>query len=56
MNSDKTKTERQAVTISLNKETYLKYKKFCEDKHMVLSRKVEALMIKEMEEEGQDGE
>ena len=55
MASENDKSERQPVTISLNKEIYQNYKQFCEDRHMILSRKIEALMKKEMEEEIKNG-
>jgi len=51
------KIERQAVTLSLDKELYQKYKKFCQEKRWLVSGQVELLIAKQMEEaeEGQDG-
>ncbi len=41
---------RKTVALSLDEEIYEKYQKYCAEKHMILSRKVEALMKKELEE------
>jgi hypothetical protein len=51
MVSKEQKSERQPVTISLDKETYQKYRQFCKDKHWVLSGQIELLIKKQMEEE-----
>lgn len=48
------KIKRQAVTLSLDKELYQKYKKFCQEKRWLVSGQVELLISKQMEEE-QDG-
>ena len=45
------KVERQPVTISLNKEIYQKYQKFCKERHWVLSGQIELLISKQMKEE-----
>lgn len=42
---------RKTVALNLDEDIYSQYQKFCEERHMVLSRKVEALMKKEMEGE-----
>ena len=41
---------RKTVALNLDEEVYAKYQKYCKDNHMILSRKVEALMKKELEE------
>ena len=40
---------RKTVALSLNQDIYEKYQKYCRKNHMILSRKVETLMKKEME-------
>ena len=42
---------RKTVALSLDSEVYEQYQKYCEENHMVLSRKVEALMKKELDEQ-----
>lgn len=42
---------RKTVALSLDEDIYENYKKFCEEKSMILSRKVEKFMEKEMEKE-----
>ncbi len=39
---------RKTVALSLDPKVYEKYQKYCEKNHMILSRKVEALMKKEL--------
>ena len=41
---------RKTVALSLDEEIYEKYQQYCEKHHMILSRKVEALMKKELED------
>jgi len=41
---------RKTVALSLDKGVYEQYQKYCEEHHMILSRKVEALMKKELED------
>lgn len=41
---------RKTVALSLDQDIYEQYQKYCEENHMILSRKVEALMKKELEE------
>ncbi len=41
---------RKTVALSMDEEIYNKYQKYCKDNHMILSRKVEALMKRELEE------
>ena len=41
---------RKTVALNLDEDIYAQYQKFCEERHMILSRKVEALMKKELEE------
>ena len=41
---------RKTVALSLDEETYGRYQEYCEENHMILSRKVEALMKKELDE------
>ena len=41
---------RKTFALSLDEEVYEKYKKYCEQNDMILSRKVETLMKKELEE------
>ena len=40
---------RKTVALSLDEEVYKKYKKYCEEHHIILSRKVEDFMKKELE-------
>jgi hypothetical protein len=42
---------RKTVALNLDEEVYQRYKKYCEKHHMVVSRKIDALMEKELEEE-----
>ena len=41
---------RKTFALSLDEGIYKLYKKYCEENHMVISRKVEALMKKELSE------
>ena len=41
---------RKTFALSLDERIYEKYKKYCEENDMILSRKVETLMKKELEE------
>ena len=41
---------RKTVALSLNSDVYTQYQKYCKENHMILSRKVEALMKKELDE------
>ncbi len=41
---------RKTVASSLDKNIYEQYQKYCEENHMILSRKVEAIMRKELGE------
>ena len=41
---------RKTVALSMDEDIYERYQKYCEENHMILSRKVEALMKKELEE------
>lgn len=41
---------RKTVALSLDEEIYENYQKYCEENHMILSRKVEALMKKDLDE------
>jgi len=43
---------RKTVALSLDEEIYDSYKKHCEEKHIILSRKVEDFMKRELEKEG----
>ncbi|MFH1132895.1 MAG: hypothetical protein V1735_00225 [Nanoarchaeota archaeon] len=40
---------RKTFALSLDEKVYEKYKKYCEENDMILSRKVETLMKKELE-------
>lgn len=40
---------RKTVALSLDEEVYEKYKKYCEERHIILSRKVEDFMKKELD-------
>jgi len=44
---------RKTIALSLDEEIYERYQKYCGEHHMIVSRKVEALMKKELDE--QDG-
>ncbi|HLC46653.1 MAG TPA: hypothetical protein VJI75_02830 [Candidatus Nanoarchaeia archaeon] len=41
---------RKTFALSLDEKVYEKYKKYCEENDMVISRKVETLIRKELEE------
>lgn len=41
---------RKTFALSLDQKVYEKYKKYCEENDMILSRKVETLMKKELNE------
>ena len=41
---------RKTVALSVDEDIYNAYQKYCEENHMILSRKVEAHMKKELEE------
>jgi hypothetical protein len=41
---------RKTVALSLDQDTYEQYQKYCEERHMIVSRKIEALMKKELED------
>lgn len=41
---------RKTVALSVDEDVYDSYQKYCEENHMILSRKVEALMKKDLEE------
>ena len=41
---------KQKVTLSIDSRTYDRYKKFCEEKALKLSKKIELFMKKEVEE------
>jgi len=41
---------RKTVALSFDESIYENYQKYCEENHMILSRKVEALMKKDLEE------
>ena len=42
---------RKTVALSVDEDIYDAYQKYCEEHHMILSRKVEALMKKELDEQ-----
>jgi len=41
---------RKTVALSVDEDIYDAYQKYCKENHMILSRKVEAHMKKELEE------
>ena len=41
---------RKTVALSLDEVIYKNYQKYCEKNHMILSRKVESLMKKDLDE------
>ncbi|HOI18426.1 MAG TPA: hypothetical protein PLX15_01030 [Candidatus Woesearchaeota archaeon] len=42
---------RKTIALSLDQDIYEQYKKYCKEHHMIVSRKVEALMKKELDEQ-----
>ena len=42
----------QKVTLSIDTDAYKRFKEFCEENDIMLSKRVERLMKKEMEEKG----
>jgi hypothetical protein len=42
---------RKTIALSLDQDIYEQYQKYCEEHHMIVSRKVEALMKKELDEQ-----
>ena len=47
--ADKTINLKKKVTLSIDSETYNSYKKYCEENAIMLSKKVELFMKKELE-------
>jgi len=45
---------RKTVALSLDEEIYEQYKKFCEERSLILSRKVEKFMEDEMRKSKDD--
>ncbi len=43
--------EKQKVTLSIDSKTYHNFQKFCEENAIMLSKKVELFMKKELEEQ-----
>lgn len=46
---------KQKVTLSIDSEVYKKFKNYCEEHAILLSKKVENWMRKELEKEREDG-
>jgi hypothetical protein len=42
---------RKTVALSLNEDIYEQYQKYCKENDIILSRKVESLMKKELDEQ-----
>ncbi|MCK4670022.1 MAG: hypothetical protein KAT43_02370 [Nanoarchaeota archaeon] len=40
---------RKTVALSLDEDVYKRYKEYCNKKHIILSRKVEDFILKELE-------
>jgi hypothetical protein len=45
---------QKKVTLSLDSKVYEKFQKFCEENDIILSKRVERLITKEMEEKEND--
>lgn len=45
---------KKKVTLSVDSEVYGKYKKHCEDNAIMLSKKIELFMKKELEKEDEE--
>jgi len=43
-------SKKQKVTLSIDSETYDKYRNFCEENAYMLSKKIELFMKKELED------
>ena len=41
---------QKRVTLSLDSRTYLDFQKFCEDQDIIVSKRIERLITKEMED------
>ena len=48
--ADKNSNLKQKVTLSIESKTYNSYKKYCEENAIMLSKKIELFMKKELEE------
>ena len=49
--SEKKLGNKQKVTLSIDSDVYIKFQKYCEENAIMLSKKVELFMKKELEEE-----
>ena len=45
------KSKRQKVTLSIDSDIYKKYQAYCEENAFMLSKKIELIMKKELEEQ-----
>ena len=48
--AEKSANSKQKVTLSIDSKTYQEFQKFCEENAIMLSKKVELYMKKELEE------
>ena len=48
--ADKNSHSKQKVTLSIDSKTYTEFQKFCEENAIMLSKKIELFMKKELEE------
>ena len=48
--ADKRGELKQKVTLSIDSDTYQKFQKYCEENAIMLSKKIELFMKKELEE------
>lgn len=47
---------KKTVSLSIDKEIYEKYRKYCEKKGIILSKQVELFMQKELEKNGKESD
>jgi len=47
---------KKTVSLSIDKEIYEKYRKYCEEKGIILSKRVELFMQKELEKNGKESD
>lgn len=43
---------QKRVTLNLDSEVYKKFQKFCEDRDIIISKRVERLLIEELKDKG----
>ena len=47
---------KKTVSLSIDEEVYEKYRKYCEERGIILSKQVELFMQKELEKNGKESD